>query len=168
MAVEKPQVVFDDERQHHILCLMNCPYCNKEETSVLESRDLPLGEGIRRRRRCLKCNKRFTTHEKIVNIDLKVIKKSGRIEQYDREKLLKGVIKACYKRRVSREHIEEIVDKIEGKLLSMKSVEIKSKMIGKMVMMSLKKTDDLAYLRFASVYLDFNNMIDFKKFVEDI
>lgn len=147
---------------------MNCPYCNKEETSVLESRVLSSGDGIRRRRRCLKCNKRFTTHEMVVNIDLKVIKKNGRVEQYNREKLLKGVVKACYKRNVRVDKIEEVVDKIEAKLLSRKSTEVKSCDIGKMVMEKLKKIDNFAYLRFASVYLDFSGLGDFKKFVNEI
>jgi len=147
---------------------MNCPYCNKEETSVLESRVLSTGDGIRRRRRCLKCNKRFTTHERVVNIDLKVIKKKGRVEQYDREKLMKGVVKACYKRNVKTEIIEDLVDKIELKLMNKKTTEIKSCDIGRLVMESLKKIDNLAYLRFASVYLDFSGLADFKKFVNEI
>ncbi len=147
---------------------MNCPYCNKEETSVLESRVLSSGDGIRRRRKCLKCNKRFTTHEMVVNIDLKVVKKSGRVEQYNREKLLKGVVKACYKRNVRTDKIEEVVDRIEAKLLSRKSTEVRSCDIGKMVMEKLKKIDKFAYLRFASVYLDFSGLIDFKKFVNEI
>jgi transcriptional repressor NrdR len=147
---------------------MNCPYCNKEETSVLESRVLSSGDGIRRRRKCLKCNKRFTTHEIVVNIDLKVVKKSGKIEQYNRDKLLKGVIKACYKRSVRTERLEEVVDKIEGKLLNRKSTEVKSCDIGKMVLDALKKIDNLAYLRFASVYLDFSGLDDFKKFVNEL
>lgn len=147
---------------------MNCPYCNKEETSVLESRVFSSGDGIRRRRKCLKCNKRFTTHEVVVNIDLKVVKKNGKIEQYNRDKLLKGVIKACYKRNISSERLEEIVDKIEGKLLSRKSTEVKSCDIGKMVLEALKKIDNLAYLRFASVYLDFSGLNDFKKFVNEL
>ncbi len=150
------------------MLIMNCPYCNKEETSVLESRVLGSGDGIRRRRKCLKCNKRFTTHERIVNIDLKVIKKNGKVEQYDREKLMKGVIKACYKRSVRIERLEEVVDKIEGKLLNSKSTEVKSCDIGKMVLASLKKIDNLAYLRFASVYMDFSGLTDFKKFVNEI
>lgn len=147
---------------------MNCPYCNKEETSVLESRVLSTGDGIRRRRKCLKCNKRFTTHERVVNIDLKVVKKNGRVEQYDREKLLKGIVKACYKRNVKMETIEDLVDKIEIKLLNRKSVEVKSCDIGRMMMEGLKKIDNLAYLRFASVYLDFSGLSDFKKFVNEI
>ena len=144
---------------------MNCPYCNNEDTNVLESRGLPGAEGVRRRRQCKKCGKRFTTHERIVHIDLKVIKKSGRIEQYDRDKLLKGVGKACYKRKVGREEVENLVDEVESKLLNRKTIEIKSSDIGKMVLARLKKLDELAYMRFASVYMDFNNADDFKKFV---
>ncbi len=144
---------------------MNCPYCNNEDTNVLESRGLPGSEGVRRRRQCKKCEKRFTTHEKIVHIDLKVIKKSGKMEQYDREKLLKGVGKACYKRKVSREEIENLVDEVECKMLNRKTVEIKSRDIGKMVLVRLKKLDELAYMRFASVYMDFSNPDDYKKFV---
>ncbi len=135
---------------------------------MLESRVLSTGDGIRRRRRCLKCNKRFTTHERVVNIDLKVIKKKGRVEQYDREKLMKGVVKACYKRNVKTEIIEDLVDKIELKLMNKKTTEIKSCDIGRLVMESLKKIDNLAYLRFASVYLDFSGLADFKKFVNEI
>lgn len=144
---------------------MNCPYCNNEDTNVLESRGLPGAEGVRRRRQCKKCGKRFTTHERIVHIDLKVIKKSGRLEQYDRDKLLKGVGKACYKRKVSREEIENLVDEVESKMLNRKTIEIKSSDIGKMVLARLKKLDELAYMRFASVYMDFSNADDFKKFV---
>ncbi|KKS65682.1 MAG: Transcriptional repressor NrdR [candidate division WWE3 bacterium GW2011_GWB1_42_6] len=144
---------------------MNCPYCTNEETSVLESRGLPSEVGIRRRRECKKCGKRFTTHERVVNIDLKVIKKSGRVEQYDREKLLKGIKKACYKRKVEEDEIENLVDEIETKLLNRKTVEIKSSDIGKMVLSRLLKLDDLAYMRFASVYLDFADAKEFKEFV---
>ncbi len=144
---------------------MNCPYCNNEDTNVLESRGLPGAEGVRRRRQCKKCEKRFTTHEKIVHIDLKVIKKSGKMEQYDRDKLLKGVGKACYKRRVAKEEIENLVDEVECKMLNRKTVEIKSSDIGKMVLIRLKKLDELAYMRFASVYMDFSDAEDYKKFV---
>ena len=144
---------------------MNCPYCLKEETTVVESRTLPGGDGIRRRRKCLICSKRFTTHEKIVNIDLKVLKKSGKVEQYAREKLLKGIVKACYKRNISSEFMEEMGDSIEAKLLSRKDLNVRSDVIGKLVMNSLKKVDKLAYLRFASVYLDFETFGDFKKFL---
>lgn len=144
---------------------MNCPYCTNEDTSVLESRGLPDEVGIRRRRECKKCGKRFTTHEKVVNIDLKVIKKNGKVEQYDRDKLLKGINKACYKRKVKNEDMENLVDEIETKLLNRKTVEIKSSDIGKMVLSRLFKLDDLAYMRFASVYLDFVDAKDFQEFV---
>ena len=144
---------------------MNCPYCNYEDTAVLESRGLPDEGGIRRRRECKKCGKRFTTHEKVVNNDLKVIKKSGKVEQYDREKLLNGIKKACYKRKVDEEDIENLADEIESKLLNRKTVEIKSSDIGKMVLSRLLKLDDLAYLRFASVYLDFADAKEFQEFV---
>lgn len=144
---------------------MNCPYCLNEDTAVLESRGLPGDLGVRRRRRCKKCNKRFTTHEVVVNIDLKVIKKNGRVELYSREKLLKGVAKACYKRKVTVEEMENLVDEVECKLLNRQKVEIKSSDIGKLVLNRLKRVDELAYMRFASVYLDFKNAKDFKQFV---
>jgi len=144
---------------------MNCPYCNHEDTSVLESRGLPGVTGIRRRRQCKKCGKRFTTNERVVHIDLKVIKKNGKVEQYDREKLLKGIKKACYKREVEESLIENLVDEIETKLLNRKTVEIRSSDIGKMVLSRLLKLDDLAYMRFASIYLNFIDAADFKKFV---
>lgn len=144
---------------------MNCPYCTKEDTTVIESRVLPDGDGVRRRRSCLRCNKRFTTNERVVNIDLKIIKKSGKVEQYNREKLTKGVAKACYKRGISAAAVEDLVDRIEVKLMNRKGLMVKSCDVGKLVMSSLKKLDSLAYLRFASVYLDFDNFDDFKKFL---
>lgn len=144
---------------------MNCPYCNYEDTAVLESRDLPGESGIRRRRQCKKCKKRFTTHERLVHIDLKVIKRSGKVEQYDRDKLLKGIKKACYKRKVDDSEMENLVDEIETKLLNRKTVEIKSSDIGKMVLSRLLKLDDLAYMRFASIYMNFANAKEFKEFV---
>ena len=144
---------------------MICPYCNNEDTNVLESRGLPGDDGVRRRRQCKKCEKRFTTHERIVNIDLKVVKKNGKVEQYDREKLLKGVGKACYKRKVGKEQIENLVDDVELRLLNRKTTEIKSSDIGKMVLNRLRKLDELAYMRFASVYMDFENAQEYKRFV---
>lgn len=144
---------------------MNCPYCAHNDTSVLESRSLPGSDGIRRRRECKKCNKRFTTHEKVVNLDLKVIKKNGGLEDYDREKLIKGVKKACYKRSVGEETIESLVDEIEMKLLKRRTTQIKSADIGKMVLNRLKKVDELAFMRFASVYMDFNDADQFRLFI---
>ncbi len=144
---------------------MNCPYCAHIDTAVLESRALPGSDGIRRRRECKKCVKRFTTHEKVVNLDLKVVKKDGRTEDYDREKLIKGVKKACYKRKITDEKIEALVDEIEMKLLKRKTVEIKSSDIGKMALNRLKKVDELAYMRFASVYMEFDTAGDFRNFI---
>ena len=147
---------------------MNCPYCDHDDTAVLESRSLPAQEGVRRRRECKKCNKRFTTHERVVNLDLKVVKKDGRVEDYDREKLIKGVKKACWKRPVDDNQVEELIDEIEMKLLNRKTVRIKSADIGRMVLSRLKKVDELAYLRFASVYMEFKGVNDFRNFLTAI
>lgn len=147
---------------------MNCPYCNNNDTQVLESRLLSDGVGVRRRRECKKCLKRFTTHELIVNLDLKVVKKDGRVEDYKREKVAKGVRKACWKREVPEEKIEEILDDIELKLLNRRTTQIKSMDVGKLVLTRLKKTDDVAYLRFASVYMDFEKASDFGKVLNDL
>ena len=144
---------------------MICPYCANTDTQVLESRALPEADGIRRRRECKRCGKRFTTHEKVVNLDLKVIKKDGRLEDYDRDKLIKGVKKACYKRDVQEDAIELLVDEIEMKLLKRKTIRIRSSEIGKMVLNRLRKLDELAYMRFASVYMDFSNANDFRQFI---
>jgi len=144
---------------------MNCPYCNFDETGVLESRGLPDADGVRRRRECKKCGKRFTTHERVVNIDLKIIKKDGHLEDYNREKLVKGIRKACYKRMIEMEKVEELVDEIEMKLLKRQTTEIHSRDIGKMVLSRLKKIDELAFMRFASVYMDFDDANDFRTFI---
>ena len=130
---------------------------------MLESRLLPESIGVRRRRECKNCNKRFTTHELVVNLDLKVVKKDGRTEDYDREKVLKGLKRACWKREVSDELIEDLIDDIELKLLNRKTTEIKSGDIGKLVLTRLKKLDDVAYLRFASVYMEFDTVEDFNE-----
>ncbi len=122
----------------------------------------------RRRRECLKCSKRFTTYERVGNIDLKVVKKSGDKEDFDPEKVKRGIAKACWKRLVTEEQIQGVVDDIEMKLLNRKSTEVPSKDIGKMVMSRLQKLDSVAYLRFASVYLDFQNVKEFKDFVKQV
>jgi transcriptional repressor NrdR len=147
---------------------MNCPYCNHNDTQVLESRLLFEGLGVRRRRECKKCTKRFTTHELVVNLELKVVKKNGSVEDYKREKLAKGVRKACWKREVLEEKMEELLDDIELKLLNRRTIQIKSTDIGKMVLARLKKLDDVAYLRFASVYMDFEKASDFSKVLDNL
>ncbi len=147
---------------------MICPYCNHKETNVLESRVLPDNEGMRRRRECRKCAKRFTTFERVGNLDLKVIKKDGRVEGFDREKVVRGVKKACWKRPVDDGEVEDLVDEIELKLLNRDTTKIPSGEIGKLILEGLKKLDDIAYLRFASVYLDFNTAVDFANFINNL
>lgn len=144
---------------------MICPYCGFDESNVLESREADDGKATRRRRECVKCKKRFTTYERVQNIDLKVIKKSGRVENYSREKLEKCFEKACWKLPV--EQRAEMIDEIEMKLLNWKTVEIPSKEIGKMVMEKLKDADPMAYVRFATVYLNLDKIEDFRKLLVD-
>lgn len=141
---------------------MLCPYCNHDESNVLESRDAFEGRATRRRRECLKCTKRFTTYEKLGNIELKVIKKDGHIEDYRREKLEKCFEKALW--RIEEDERQKLIDEIEMKLLNWESVEIPSREIGKLVMDILKRTDPVAYIRFATIY---NNITEIKEF-EDI
>lgn len=147
---------------------MNCPYCNHKETAVLESRVLPDGAGMKRRRECKKCDKRFTTYEKVVNLDLKVIKKGGKVEDFDREKVMKGVRKAVWKRPVTEEQTEQLVDDIEIKLLNRKTTKIPSCDIGKMILARLMKLDDVAYLRFASVYLPIGSADDLEQLINNL
>jgi transcriptional repressor NrdR len=144
---------------------MRCPYCNHEETAVLESRISDDGMSFRRRRECLKCKKRFTTYERVERT-LLIIKKDGRREAYDREKIKKGVLSACHKRPVSAENIDSIVDEVEQELLKKNTAEIPSKMVGNEVLKKLKKADRVAWLRFASVYLEFEDLADFEKAIE--
>ena len=143
---------------------MKCPYCSHAETEVTNKRDVE--NYTRRRRECLKCKRRFTTHERS-EIGIIVIKKDGRRENFDREKLKSGLIRACEKRPVSREDIDESVGKIED-FLRRTGGEVKSKIIGEQVMKSLKKLDKVAYIRFASVYREFKDVSDFKNAVKEI
>ena len=143
------------------MMIMRCPYCSNEETKVVDKRDV---EGItRRRRECMECKKRFTTHEK-AQINLIVIKKDSRKEEFSREKLRLGIVKACEKRPITQEQIEEVVDDIELKLMKMGEVE--SKKIGELVMKKLLRMDKIAYVRFASVYRSFDDVNAFEKEVK--
>jgi transcriptional repressor NrdR len=144
---------------------MKCPYCTYDESNVLESRDALDGKATRRRRECLKCGKRFTTYEKVGNIELKVVKKDGRIEDYRREKLERCFEKACWK--LTAEERSKVIDEIEMKLLNWESVEIPSKEIGRMVMEKLKDIDPVAYIRFATIYKEVKDINDFEKLVKD-
>ncbi|MCX6749064.1 MAG: transcriptional regulator NrdR [Candidatus Pacearchaeota archaeon] len=144
---------------------MFCPYCKNSETKVTDKRD---SEGeTRRRRECLKCGKRFTTYEKIEPPDIKVIKKDGSRQLFSREKLKSGIIKALEKRPVSTEQADKLLADIELKLET-KGKEVSSKEIGELVMKGLKKLDKVAYIRFASVYRDFQDIDDFRNVVKEI
>ena len=136
---------------------MICPYCSNKETKVLDSRESE--NSVRRRRECTKCNKRYTTYER-VEIDLTIIKKDNRREPFSREKLKSGMIKSIQKRPISNDRIEEIADKIEQELRNLKSFEIPSKKIGDKIMKNLKQLDQVAYVRFASVYKEFKDIDD--------
>ena len=143
---------------------MKCLYCGAE-TRVTDKRESP--EGTRRRRECLKCKKRFTTYEKPEGKNIIVVKKDGRRESYSREKIKSGFIKACEKRPIAIEKIERAVEEIEEKLAK-KGKEVSSEVIGKMVMNKLKKIDDVAYIRFASVYMNFNDIKDFRQALKEV
>ena len=143
---------------------MKCIFCSSD-TKVTDKRESP--EGTRRRRECLKCKKRFTTYERAEKKDIIVVKKDGRREAFLREKIKAGIMRACEKRPVSVEKIDKVVDNIEEKLRS-RGKEIKTEIIGKMVMNRLKKIDNIAYVRFASVYMNFQNIKDFKEVVKEV
>ena len=145
---------------------MKCPYCGSKETEVVETRDSDDLETIRRRRACLKCEKRFTTYERVENINLVVIKKDGRREQFNRDKLKSGIIRSSEKTKISLDKIEKIVVDIERELRTLDSIEVESKKIGHMVAQRLKKLDKVAYIRFSSVFKRFVDVEDFEKEVK--
>lgn len=138
---------------------MICPYCSHSETKVTDKRDT--GTLTRRRRECLKCEKRFSTHEKVEWSEIKVVKKNGQREAFDRDKIINGIKKASEKRPISEEMIEKMVSMVEEKIRK-KGREVKSTFIGELVSKELKKVDKVAYIRFASVYRDFADVSDFK------
>ncbi len=144
---------------------MKCPYCGYIESKVIDSRPTDEGERIRRRRECLKCAKRFTTYEVVETVPIVVIKKDKSRETFDRSKLLNGLLRACEKRPVSIETLEKIVDEIENMLQNSLDREVPSSLIGKYAMEKLKDVDDVAYVRFASVYRQFK---DINSFMEEL
>src|SRR3989338_6281287 len=127
---------------------MRCPYCNYSETKVIDTRESSDSDVTRRRRECLKCKKRFTTYERLESIQIRVIKKDGTREQFDRSKVMIGVMKACEKRPIDSEKIEKIVDEVESEILKVGKSEIPTKQIGEIVMKKLSKLDKIAYIRF--------------------
>lgn len=145
---------------------MKCPYCGSTESEVVETRASEDVDTIRRRRECLECKKRFTTYERIENVNLVVIKKDGKRQQFDRDKLKNGIMRSCEKTAVSMEAIEKIVTEIERELRGGDSVEVESKKIGQMVATRLKKIDKVAYIRFSSVFKRFVDIEDFQEEVK--
>jgi len=140
---------------------MKCPHCGSEEDRVVDSRAAQDGRAVRRRRQCLKCDERFTTYEYVENTSLTVVKSDNRREPFDRQKLLTGIKLACNKRPISAKKCESMVDEIEAKLSELSRNEVDSSYIGKLVMEKLKSEDEIAYVRFASVYRRFQDKEEF-------
>ena len=147
---------------------MKCPFCGAADNKVVDSRDSETGEAIRRRRECLNCGKRFTTYERIEAPILYVVKKDGRREEFNRQKLLGGLIVASEKRELAPARLEMIVHEIENELRSHGPSEVPSRQIGEMVMTRLRELDDVAYIRFASVYRSFKDVQEMRETIEDV
>ena len=144
---------------------MKCPYCNEDDTKVIDSRPADDNCSIRRRRQCERCGKRFTTYEKLETMPLMVIKKDNSRETYDRSKIESGVIRSCHKRPVSTQEIDSMIDDIENRIFNMEEKEVETSAIGELVMEKLKSLDEVAYVRFASVYREFK---DVNTFMEEL
>ena len=147
---------------------MKCPFCDNPDTKVIDSRPTEDGHAIRRRRGCDACNKRFTTYEKVEETILTVVKSGNRREEFDRNKILRGIVKACEKRPVPMSQMEEMVDNIERKINNLMIKEVESNTIGEMVMEELKAVDEVAYIRFASVYRQFTDVNTFVQEIEKL
>ena len=144
---------------------MKCPYCNEADTKVIDSRPADDNSSIRRRRQCERCGKRFTTYEKLETMPLMVIKKDESREVYDRSKIEAGILHSCHKRPVSIQQINQMIDEIENQIFTMEDREVESSEIGELVMQKLKQLDEVAYVRFASVYREFK---DVNTFMEEL
>jgi len=147
---------------------MKCPFCGFEEDKVVDSRESKEGESIRRRRECLKCEKRFTTYERIDEIPYMVVKKDGRREKFERQKVLNGLLRACEKRPVSIGKLEQIVNETESFIIDSPERERKTSEVGELIMHRLRTLDKVAYVRFASVYLDFKDVHEFMSELQDL
>ncbi|MDD8038017.1 MAG: transcriptional regulator NrdR [Acidobacteriota bacterium] len=147
---------------------MKCPFCGHEESKVIDSRESKKGISIRRRRECIACGRRFTTYEKIEEIPYMIVKKDGSRQLFDRQKLLRGLLKACEKWPIPVSKFEEIVEEVESKLQERPEKEMKASEIGEMVMARLKDLDKVAYVRFASVYREFRDVLEFKQELESL
>jgi len=146
---------------------VRCPFCKEDNDKVVDSRSSADGTAIRRRRECLSCTRRYTTYETIEEGAIRVVKKDGSREPYDRAKLLSGVTKACEKRPVSTRLLEELADTIEAEINKMFDREVNSRFIGEQVMSELRKLDEVAYVRFASVYRDFKDVTEYYQYIEE-
>ena len=144
---------------------MKCPYCNEDDTKVIDSRPADDNSSIRRRRQCERCGKRFTTYEKLETMPLMVIKKDSSREAYDRSKIEAGIIQSCHTRKVSTQQINAVIDEIENQIFNLEEKEVSTSVIGELVMKKLKELDEVAYVRFASVYREFK---DVNTFMEEI
>ena len=147
---------------------MKCPYCREIDNKVVDSRMTKEGHAVRRRRECLACKHRFTTYERVEELPLVLIKKDGRRETFDRGKVLAGMQKACQKRNISMNTLEEFVDELERELQEMGEKEIPSSVVGGRIMTKLHELDDVAYVRFASVYREFKDVNDFMSELKDL
>lgn len=147
---------------------MECPFCGSHEHKVVDKRDTPDGKATRRRRECLKCQKRFTTYERVEDIDIIVIKKDGSRSPFDRAKVLEGIKHSCHKRPVSYDQMKQMVDKIESSCRKLESSEVSYRQIGAFVMRELKKADKVAYIRFASVYKEFTDVEEFEEEIKKL
>jgi transcriptional repressor NrdR len=147
---------------------MRCPYCQHQETDVIDTRKLNGGESIRRRRKCSACGRRFTTYERVESVSLTVVKKNGEREPYDREKLMRGVRTACYRRPVSAQQLDQLANDVEAALMTLDEQEVSSSTIGDLVMARLREIDDVAYIRFASVYRSFTDIGKLREAVDEL
>ena len=147
---------------------MKCPFCAHLHDKVVDSRESKDGDAIRRRRQCLKCKRRFTSYERIDEIPSMVVKKDSRRERFDRQKVLAGILKACEKRPVSMSQLETIADNAESMVQESSEREVSTRVIGEMIMNELKNLDKVAYVRFASVYLDFKDIQEFMSELKDL
>ena len=147
---------------------MRCPFCSFEESKVVDSRSTDDNTTIRRRRECLKCNKRYTTYEKVEDIPILVVKRDSTRENFNREKIINGLIRACQKRPVSRKQIEDLAEDVEKTISNKMITEVNSKVIGEMVMERLKNLDEISYVRFASVYREFKDIYTFLEQIKSL
>ena len=147
---------------------MRCPFCQHADSDVIDTRKLNGGESIRRRRKCAACGKRFTTYERVESVSLTVVKKNGEREPYDREKLMRGVQTACYRRPISAQQREALANDVEAELMALDEQEVPSSVIGDLVMRHLREVDEVAYIRFASVYRSFADIGKLREAMDEL